>query len=136
MTTGLVLAQAAMQRSLLPQAQVHSAINEKMATFHRDVVTEVQQAVRDHDVVVLGMKLNPFPGRARRLLDANRITYKYLEWGSYLSQWRPRLAIKLWSGWPTFPQIFVKGTLIGGYTDLQRLLASGEFAQLLATPRV
>lgn len=106
-----------------------------MATYHQDVVAEVKRAVDEHDVVVVGMKVNPFPGKARRLLESRQIPYKYLEWGSYVSKWKPRLAIKLWSGWPTFPQIFVKGTLIGGYADLQRLIASGEIAQLLSTPR-
>ena len=36
----------------------------------------------------------------------------------------------MWTGWWTFPMIFVRGTLIGGFEDLQRLLASGEFEQL------
>jgi glutaredoxin-related protein len=31
--------------------------------------------------------------------------------------------------------IFVNGTLIGGYQDLERLLTSGEFRELLAQPR-
>ena len=129
------LSSGAMQRSLLPHDQVHPAIHAKVANYHQKVVGEVKQAIREHDVVIVGMKLNPFPGKARRLLDAQGIAYKYLEWGSYFSQWKPRLAIKMWSGWPTYPQIFVKGTLIGGFTDLKRLLDSGEFAQLLAAPR-
>jgi monothiol glutaredoxin len=31
----------------------------------------------------------------------------------------------MWSGWPTFPMVFVKGVLIGGADDLNRLLHSG-----------
>lgn len=129
------LAQAPMQRDLLNQGQVHPAVLQKMATFHQDVVGQVKQAISDNDVVVVGMKQNPFPGKARRLLDSEKIPYRYLEWGSYLSQWKPRLAIKMWSGWPTFPQIFVKGTLIGGYSDLERLVTSGELRKLLEAPR-
>jgi monothiol glutaredoxin len=124
-----------MQRPHLPETQVHSAVREKMAKYHESVIAQVTQAISDNDVVVLGMKQNPFPGRAKRLLESKAIPFKYLEWGSYLSQWKPRLAIKLWSGWPTFPQIFVRGTLIGGYTDLERLIESGEFKQLLDAPR-
>ena len=33
---------------------------------------------------------------------------------------RERLAIKMWSGWPTYPQIFIKGTLVGGASDLKK----------------
>jgi monothiol glutaredoxin len=125
-----------MQRPIHPEAKVHPAIREEIANYHAAIVNTVKDAITSHDVVVLGMSMNPFPGRARRLLEARGVPYHYLAWGSYLSQWKPRLAIKLWSGWSTFPQIFVRGTLIGGYTDLQRLIDSGEFAQLLAAPRV
>jgi glutaredoxin-related protein len=72
------------------------------------------------------MRQNPFPKKARRLLDAAGIAYRYLEYGSYFSQWRPRLALKMWAGWGTFPMVFVKGVLIGGADDLERLLKSGE----------
>jgi glutaredoxin-related protein len=46
--------------------------------------------------------------------------------GSYLSQWRRRNALKMWTGWPTFPMVFVKGTLIGGYDERAKLIAGGE----------
>jgi monothiol glutaredoxin len=37
--------------------------------------------------------------------------------------WRKRLALKRWTGWPTFPMIFVDQQLIGGNSDLKKLLA-------------
>jgi glutaredoxin-related protein len=43
-----------------------------------------------------------------------------------------RNALKMWTGWPTYPMVFVKGALIGGATDLQALIASGELKTLLA----
>ena len=33
---------------------------------------------------VVGMRMNPFPKKARRLLDAAGLAYKYLEYGSYI----------------------------------------------------
>jgi monothiol glutaredoxin len=72
------------------------------------------------------------PRRARKALDAAGIAYKYLEYGSYLNTWRRRNALKMWTGWPTFPMIFVKGVLIGGATDLEKLIGSGELARLLS----
>lgn len=36
------------------------------------------------------------------------------------------LAYKMWTGWPTLPMVFVKGVLVGGASDLKRLLESGE----------
>ena len=54
--------------------------------------------------------------------------FTYLEYGGYASQWRWRLALKMWTGWPTFPMIFVDQTLVGGSKDLQRLLNDGKLA--------
>jgi monothiol glutaredoxin len=74
---------------------------------------------------------NPHCRRARKALDAAGHAYQYLEYGSYFSQWRPRSALKMWTGWPTFPMVFARGVLIGGANDLQRLLDSGEFNRFL-----
>jgi glutaredoxin-related protein len=42
-----------------------------------------------------------------------------------------RNALKMWTGWPTFPMVFVRGTLVGGADDLRRLIDSGELQVLL-----
>jgi glutaredoxin-related protein len=89
-------------------------------------VKEVQDAVAANKIVVVGMRMNPWPKKARRLLDAAGVAYKYLEYGSYFGEWRKRLVLKMWSGWPTYPMIFVKGVLIGGAQDLERLIQNGE----------
>jgi glutaredoxin-related protein len=121
----------AMPRHILDEARIHPAVREKIATSHRDIVDEVQAAVAAHDVVIVGMKQNPNPRRARRVLTARGTKFHYLSYGSYVSTWRRRTALKMWTGWPTFPMVFVKGTLIGGADDLEKLIASGELDQLL-----
>jgi glutaredoxin-related protein len=121
-----------MGRPILDEQRLHPAIRDKVAGHHADIVREVQDAVAANAVVVVGMRQNPMPKKARRLLDAARIPYQYLEYGSYLSEWRRRNALKMWTGWPTFPMVFVKGVLVGGADDLARLHASGELAKLLA----
>lgn len=120
-----------MPRLILDEAHIHPAVRNTVSQQHRDVVETVRSAITAHAVVVVGMRANPFPRKARALLDAAGIPYHYLEFGSYFSQWRPRTALKMWSGWSTFPLIFVKGVLVGGYTDLKTLHASGELARLL-----
>jgi glutaredoxin-related protein len=77
------------------------------------------------------MAINPAPRKARKLLDAAGIPYKYMEYGSYFGQWRRRTALKMWTGWQTFPMIFVKGTFIGGASDMQKLLEGGELERML-----
>ena len=93
-----------------------------MANYHRDVVVELETAVAQNEWVIVGMAGNPFVKKARNHLAAKNLNFKYIEHGSYLSKWKQRLAIKLWSGWPTFPQVFHKGTLIGGFNDLKKYL--------------
>ena len=121
-----------MPRSVLEESRIHPAIRARVAASEERIVKEVQAAVAQHAVVVVGMASNPFPKKARKLLDAAGITHHYMEYGGYLTQWRQRNALKMWTGWPTFPMVFVKGTLIGGADDLKKLLASGEFKALLA----
>ena len=124
-----------MPRAILAEASIHPAIRESIATSHADIVREVEAAVAADDIVVIGMAMNPFPRRARKLLDGAGRTYRYLEYGSYLGDWRRRTALKMWCGWPTLPMVFVKGVLVGGANDLARLMRTGEFEKLLAAPR-
>lgn len=115
-----------MPRTILPESQIHPAVREKIANYRTDILKEVQAAVAANDIVVVGMRMNPFPGKARKALDSAGLAYQYLEYGSYLGEWRRRLALKMWTGWPTFPMVFVKGVLIGGADDLARLIEKGE----------
>jgi glutaredoxin-related protein len=121
-----------MPRSILDETHIHPAIREKISSNHADIVREVQAAIAANDIVVVGMAQNPFPRRARHALDAAGIPYKYLEYGSYFGPWRRRNALKMWTGWPTFPMVFVKGVLVGGAKELRALIDSGELARMLA----
>ncbi len=115
-----------MTRPLLSTQQIAPSALKTIASFYPDVVQKVAETVQKEKVVIVGMAQNPFVKKARKALDDAKVPYTYLEYGSYFSQWKQRLAIKLWSGWPTFPQVFLKGQLIGGCTDLQALLAKGD----------
>ena len=120
-----------MPRPILEESRLHPAIRERVAAHHAGIVDEVRRAIGQDAVVVVGMRQNPFPRRARRALERAGIAHEYLGYGSYLSSWRRRLALKMWSGWPTFPMVFVNGVLVGGADDLQKLIASGELARMV-----
>ncbi len=120
-----------MPRAILEESRIHPAIRDKVSRHHEALVKEVQDAVAANAVVVVGMGMNPFPKKACKLLDEAGVAYKYLEYGNYFNTWRERSAIKFWTGWPTLPQIFVKGTLVGGFDDLKKLAASGDLKKLL-----
>jgi monothiol glutaredoxin len=120
-----------MTRPILDEARIHPAIRQGISEKHADIIREVQDAIASNDVVVVGMAQNPFPKKARKALDAISAPYKYLEYGSYWSEWRRRTALKMWTGWQSFPMVFIKGVLVGGADDLQRLIDSGEFARMI-----
>ena len=118
-------------RAILDEAHIHPAIREKISTLHLDIIDEVRAAIAANPVVVVGMAQNPAPKKARKALDAAGIAHHYLEYGSYFNTWRRRNALKMWTGWPTFPMVFVRGVLVGGADDLAQLIASGELKKML-----
>lgn len=120
-----------MPRQILDESHLHPAIRDQVANLHADIVHNVQAASVSNPVLVVGMAMNPFIKRTRRALDKAGIAYHYLGYGSYFSEWKRRGALKMWSGWPTFPMVFVKGQLIGGAEDIEKLVASGELRRLL-----
>lgn len=120
-----------MPRHVLDELSVHSAIRSQVAGWNESTVSEVKKALATNDVVVVGMRQNPYPAKACKALKAIAQPFAYLEYGSYLSMWKPRTALKMWSGWPTFPMVFVKGVLVGGASELQALIASGELQRML-----
>src|SRR4051812_41462976 len=93
-----------MSRCILDEAQIHPEARAKVARHGADIVKEVQDAVAGNEIVIVGMRQNPFPKKARKLLDEAGLGYKYLEYGSYFGGW----------------------VLVGGASELERLLESRE----------
>jgi monothiol glutaredoxin len=120
------------ERPLLDASRIAPEATRHMAGFHSEIVDEVKRAVAERPVVVVGMAQNPHVKNVRKALRQAGIEFEYLEYGSYLSKWRERLAIKLWTGWPTFPQVFVKGVLLGGEDLTLAAIADGSLARSLA----
>jgi glutaredoxin-related protein len=112
-------------RKVLDPIRIAPAATEKLEAFHADVVDEVASAVTKHAVVVVGMSQNPHVKNVKKALTEAGVEFQYLEYGSYFSEWKKRLAIKLWSGWPTFPQVFVRGILVGGEDLTKAAIADG-----------
>src|SRR5512142_2082974 len=120
-----------MPRTILDEARLHPAIRDAVVHYQADIVHNVQAAANANPVLVVGMAGNPHCRRARQALDAAGVPHQYLEFGSYFGQWRRRNALKMWTGWPTFPMVFVRGMLIGGATELERLVSGGELKRTL-----
>lgn len=113
--------------------RVSPGAHARIQAFHPEILAEVKRAIAAHRVVVVGMAQNPHVRNVRRALKEAGVEFEYLEYGSYFSKWQERLAIKLWSGFPTFPQVFVDGELVGGEDLTKAALAEGRIARAHGT---
>jgi glutaredoxin-related protein len=61
-------------------------------------------------------------------LEDLKIEYGYFD---ILTDPEVRQGLKEYSDWPTFPQIYVKGELVGGLDIFSELVESGQVSSLL-----
>lgn len=98
-----------------------------------DVNARIEDQLKSHDVV-LYMKGTPdfpqcgFSGQAIAALNA--IGKPYSTFNIFEDQ-EVREGLKVYSNWPTFPQLYVKGELIGGSDIMIEMYHSGELKQML-----
>jgi monothiol glutaredoxin len=100
-------------------------------------VTEYHDRIKqiiDSEDVALFMKGTPqfaMCGNSQRALDALRQAGAPVTAIDILPDPRIRQELSAISGWPTIPQVFVRGELIGGADIVQELAESGELEQKL-----
>jgi monothiol glutaredoxin len=99
----------------------------------RDAIAE---AIGEHDVILF-MKGTPeqprcgFSARTVMALDSLGAPYAAVD---ILPDPRIRQELSAISNWPTIPQLFVKGELVGGCDIVTEMYESGELAQVLGVP--
>ncbi len=87
------------------------------------------------DKVVLYMKGTPqfpqcgFSAKAAQMLGACGVKYTSYD---ILSDPEIRQGLKEYSNWPTFPQLYLNGELVGGYDIMTELFQKGELQKLIA----
>jgi monothiol glutaredoxin len=98
-----------------------------------EIRTFIQQAI-DENPVMLFMKGTPdqpacgFSMRSSAALNALGVRYAALD---ILPDPRIRQELSALSNWPTIPQLFVNGKLVGGCDIMLEMYESGELAELL-----
>jgi monothiol glutaredoxin len=98
-----------------------------------EIRTFLQQAI-DENSVMLFMKGTPdqpacgFSMRSSAALNALGVRYAALD---ILPDPRIREELSGISNWPTIPQLFVEGKLVGGCDIMLEMYESGELAELL-----
>jgi monothiol glutaredoxin len=92
------------------------------------------QHVIDEEPVALFMKGTPgfvMCGNSQRALDALRAVGAPVTAVDILPDPRIRQELSDLSGWPTIPQVFVRGELVGGADIVQELAESGDLRRTL-----
>jgi monothiol glutaredoxin len=85
--------------------------------------------------VVLYMKGTPdFPqcGFSAQAVGALRASKAKFDYVNIFEDPEVREALKTYSNWPTFPQLYVNGELVGGCDIVIQMYKSGELKQLLS----
>ncbi|HXH54699.1 MAG TPA: Grx4 family monothiol glutaredoxin [Gammaproteobacteria bacterium] len=86
------------------------------------------------NTVLLYMKGTPdfpmcgFSGRVIQILDALKTKYAYV---NILENQDIRATLPVYAKWPTFPQLYIQGELIGGCDIVSELHQKGELKSLL-----
>jgi monothiol glutaredoxin len=98
-----------------------------------DVNSKIEEQLKSHDIL-LYMKGTPdfpqcgFSGQTVAALNAVGKPFAYV---NIFDDEEIRQGLKEYSNWPTFPQLYVKGELIGGSDIVIEMYQSGELEKLL-----
>jgi monothiol glutaredoxin len=95
---------------------------------------QIQQVIEDEPVAIFmkGTPDMPACGNSLRALQALRAAGAPVTAVDILPDPRIRQELSALTDWPTIPQIFIKGELVGGADITEELYASGELQQRLA----
>jgi monothiol glutaredoxin len=104
-----------------------------------DVQQRIDDLVKKNDILLFMKGSASFPmcgfsGRAVQILKACGVDPKQLATVNVLEDDEIRQGIKEYSNWPTIPQLYVRGELIGGSDIMMEMYQSGELQQVLGAP--
>jgi monothiol glutaredoxin len=93
----------------------------------------IAEAIRDNDVLLFmkGTPEAPMCGFSARTVAALQATGTQFAAVDVLPDPRIRQELSTLSNWPTIPQLFVSGELVGGCDIVTEMYETGELAQVL-----
>lgn len=99
-----------------------------------DINTRIAEVVNGADVMLFmkGTPLFPqcgFSSRAVAILEHLGVEFASTD---VLQDPEIRQGIKVYSDWPTVPQLYIKGEFVGGSDIMMEMFESGELQDLLA----
>jgi len=100
-----------------------------------DIIERIKSQLAENPVI-LYMKGSPafpqcgFSGRAAQILEHCGTEYAYV---NIFEEPELRENLKAYSQWPTYPQLYIKGELVGGSDIMMELFQKGELQEMLAS---
>jgi len=94
----------------------------------------IKELIKNHPVLLF-MKGNPkfpqcgFSSLACQILDASGANFHTVD---VLQDQEIREGIKVFSNWPTIPQLFIKGEFIGGSDIMREMYETGDLAKVFS----
>ena len=104
-----------------------------------DHVSEsIQSTIDSNDVVLFmkGSKEMPLCGFSNAVVNALSYLDVKFEDVDVLQNEEIREGIKVFSDWPTIPQLYVKGEFIGGCDIVKEMFETGELSQLFTEKEI
>ena len=95
---------------------------------------EIQNAISQNRVMLFMKGTPDFPqcGFSAQTVAALRAVGADFKYVNIFEEPEIREALKRYSNWPTYPQLYVKGELVGGCDIALEMYKSGELKKLLA----
>jgi monothiol glutaredoxin len=99
-----------------------------------DVMERIKQAVETQPIVLFMKGTPQFPmcGFSSRTVQALKAVGAEFHAVNVLEDPEVRANLPRYSNWPTFPQLFINGELIGGCDIALELYEKGELKQMVA----
>ena len=98
-----------------------------------DVIDSIRHTVQEHPIVLFMKGTPQFPmcGFSSRAVQALKTAGAQFNSVNVLENPEVRANLPRYSNWPTFPQLFINGELIGGCDITLELQDSGELARMV-----
>jgi monothiol glutaredoxin len=115
----------------------HIKFRKSLLFTQENAMSSIEDTIRDqikNNPIILYMKGNPnqpqcgFSARASQIMMACGEKFAYVD---ILSNPEIRANLPKVSEWPTFPQLFVDGELVGGCDIMTEMFESGELKKLI-----
>jgi monothiol glutaredoxin len=112
-----------------------NAVPEEVKPTNEDAIERIKEIIASGDIVLF-MKGNaqmPMCGfSANTIAILNEYGKKYRTF-NILEDMDVREGIKTYSNWPTFPQLYLKGKLVGGNDIIVEMHESGDLKEIIET---